>query len=123
MLLGVMLNLVSCANAPPDVPAFLPFDENRAYYVYTISNREGWVDNGENLFTDEKYAPIPMKWNEVKKKAFIIPSFTWEEINTFISQICEKEKKKCRENGNPLIKIQNLNKVLKKRNDLEEGIK
>lgn len=103
------------------MPAFLPFDENRAYYVYTISDREGWVDNGENKFYDAEFTPVPLKWDEVKKHAFIVPSFTWEQINTFISQICEKEKKKCKEAGRPDLKVEKVKQVIEMRNQLEVG--
>ena len=122
--MGISLLLIfsSCAISPPDVPAFLPFDENRAYYVYTISNREGWVDNDTNLFVDPELAPVPLKWNDVKKHAFIVPSFTWERINTFISQMCEKEKKKCKEAGRPDLKTVKVKQVIQMRTDaIEKG--
>lgn len=115
-----MLNLASCASiVPPDVPAFYEFDQNRAYYIYTISNKEGWVDNDKNLFYDANFVEKPKKWSEIKVKSLTVPSFSWEPLNTFISQVCEKEGKKCKENGNPMIKIQRLKKVIQMQGEVK----
>lgn len=111
MALGITLSLTSCGHNPPDVPAFLELNSSTGYYVYTISNREGYVNDTDKPFVDEKLSPIPLKWKDIKKKSVILPSFSWEEINAYIAAMCVKYKQKCEEAGNPEVKSERFNSI------------
>ena len=119
IVLGITLNLTSCSHNPPDVPAFLDLNSNTGYYVYTISNREGYVNNTDKPFVDEKLSPTPLKWNDIKKKSVILPSFSWELVNAYIATMCEKNKQKCEEAGNPEVKSERFNSIKTHLNNLE----
>ncbi len=69
------------------------------------------MNNTDKPFVDEKLSPTPLKWNDIKKKSVILPSFSWEEINSYIATMCEKYKQKCEEAGNPEVKSDRFNSI------------
>lgn len=91
ILLSVLLSLVSCAVAPPNVPVFFELDEHKAIYTYTVSGVSGIVDDSDNTFYDEHFMMKPSNWSEIKSNSVIMPNFSYHEINKYISK---KEVKK-----------------------------
>lgn len=103
--MGLGLSL-SCQVAPVDVPIFTELNPNKAFYVYTISNREGIVDNDKQLFQDKLLSETPLKWNEIKKYSIYVPSFSWAKIEAMILKLCKVQKQDCESAGNPDEKVE-----------------
>jgi hypothetical protein len=117
MLLNVSATLAiilsSCANIPPaDVPVFTQLNKDKAYYVYTISNKEGYVNNSDILFNDPDFSKTPLTWNQVKLYSIYVPSFSWSKIEAMILKLCKKQKQDCESHGNPDIKFEKFHKVI-----------
>jgi hypothetical protein len=110
---GITLNLVSCAVSPPDVPVFSRINATTGYYIYTISTKEGYVNDTDKLFFDKSLMKEPQTFSQIVKKSLIIPTFSYEKINTYISDMCFKYKQKCTDANSPETKIPKVNKVQK----------
>jgi hypothetical protein len=84
-------------GTPPSVPTFTRLDANTGYYIYTGDSREGYVNNSDKPFFDKKFMKTPMTLDQIEEASLIVPTFSFEAINTYISQLCFKFKKQCSE--------------------------
>lgn len=106
-----MLSLTNCAHNIPDVPVFTEINPDMAYFIYTVSDKEGYINNTDTLYYDPDFVKEPKKWNEIKKGSLYVPSFSWEKINAFISQKCRVAPDQCKANGDIEQKARRLRAV------------
>lgn len=96
--------LVSCAS-PPDVPSCAPITEDIGYCIFSISDKEFYVDNNARGMDDKGNAcvwkeplvvnGVPektncMQWKDLKKKSLIVPAQSYGKIKKFIIDICKQ---------------------------------
>jgi len=91
-----------------DVPAFVELSETRAWYTYSISDREGYVNNTDKLFYDPDLYPTPLKWKQIKEESVIVPAFSYAKIESMILKLCERNKQECEANGYPEEKLEKI---------------
>ena len=90
LLLSLLGLLNSCATPPPDVPLLTRLNASQCFFVYTISDKQGIVDD-EHLLNGKTCI-------DYLQDDLIIPVDSWVEIKKFILKIC-KSTKACGEVG------------------------
>lgn len=76
--------LASCATTAPDVPVLTRLGPTQGYYVYTMSDKKGIVD-------DEH--PLNGKtWHDYVIESIYVPVDSWKEIKVFILKMCKVHK-------------------------------
>lgn len=86
--LAFLSSLVLSCTKPPDIPICLSLDEQRGYCIYTISDKEFYVD-ADRLFESKN-------WEQVKATSLILPASSWMELKKYILKMC-KQSKSCME--------------------------
>jgi hypothetical protein len=84
LLLSLLGLLSSCATQVPDVPILTRLNASQCFYVYTISDKQGIVDD-DNLLNGKTCI-------DYLQDDLIIPVDSWVEIKKFILKICNKTK-------------------------------
>lgn len=79
-----MLSLTSCATQIPDVPVITRISPTEGFYVYTVSDKEGIVDD-ENLLEGKTFLDYVVE-------GVIVPSSSYAKIKSFILKMCKKYK-------------------------------
>lgn len=79
ILLALLLS--SCASVP-DVPVITRLSPNSGYYVYTVSEKEGVVDD-ENLLNGKTFLDYVVE-------GVIVPADSYSEIKAYILKSCKK---------------------------------
>lgn len=86
MLLGILLSsaIISCASVP-DVPVCTAIDEALGFCIYTITNKEFYIDNIDHLYEGKP-------WSQVELESLRVPASSWAEIKSYILIQCKKHK-------------------------------
>lgn len=67
---------------PPDVPVLTRLSPTSGYYVYTISDKEGVVDDTHLL--------NGKTWIDYVVESVLVPADSYKEIKGFIIKMCKK---------------------------------
>jgi hypothetical protein len=79
----ITLLMCSCASVP-DVPVITRTGPTTGYYVYTVSDKEGYVDD-ENLLEGKTFLDFVVE-------GVIVPADSYSEIKSAILKACKKLK-------------------------------
>ncbi len=80
--------LTNCASIP-DLPIITRLSATRGYYVYSISNKEGYVDD-EHLLNGKTFLDYTIE-------SVFVPADSWKEIKAYIIKNC-KRSNECNQN-------------------------
>lgn len=89
-LLKFSLNLVlsfslfSCATTAPDVPVLTRISPTQGFYVYTMSDKKGIVDD-EHLLNGKT-------WHDYVIESIYVPFESYAELKKFILKMCKIHK-------------------------------
>lgn len=86
----VLILISSCATQVPDVPLVTRLGPGLCYYVYTISDKKGEIDDNHPLIIEG----VPYSCYDLILEGLIFPVYSYQEIKKFIQKTC-KESKKC----------------------------
>jgi hypothetical protein len=67
------------------VPLCKELGVDRAYCVWTIENKEQYVDDTNKL--------NGKTWWEIRPSVVMVPAESWAEIKAFVIKLCEKTQK------------------------------
>ncbi len=86
LLLGISLSLIvsGCTTMPPDVPVITRTGPTEGFYVYTMSEKEGIVDD-THLLEGKTFLDYVIE-------GVIVPAKSYAEIKSFILKMCKKYK-------------------------------
>lgn len=86
----ISLVFVACSTMPPDVPVVTKIGPNLCYYVYTISDKKGEIDDEHPLIIEG----VPYSCYDLILEGLIFPVYSYKELKKYIQKSC-KETKKC----------------------------
>lgn len=112
-LLGILSNLIinSCAT-PPDIPVMTRLGPNKGYYVYTISNNEGVIDDNHPIFINGE----KKTWLDIVNESVYLPIYSWIELKKYIIKNCRKNHDCEKEIDSWNRKIESIDKTLEIKN-------
>lgn len=100
----LLLTFNSCTTVP-DVPVLTRLNATQGYYVFTISDKEGIVDD-ENLLNGKT-------WIDYVIESVYVPADSWKQIKSYILKNCKKNND-CNDNiGSWDKKLNTIDKTLK----------
>lgn len=85
----LILLISACSSMPPDVPVITRLGPNLCYYVYTISDKKGEVDDLHPLILDG----IPYSCYDLILEGLIFPPYSYKEMKKYLLNECKKSKK------------------------------